>query len=105
MRIVFGCVFGWVLTAITLGVAGWEALAPRPPGGGPLRPAGQLWFDLDPASLNLVQAVIERYVWAPLWDPILSSLLQLPAVLVFAVPAGGLVLLCHWRRLRARRVE
>ena len=103
MRLFFGCILGWFLVAVTVGVAAWEVLAPGPTGGATLRPAGQLWFELDRASLNLVQAVIERYVWAPLWDPVIASLLQLPAVLVSAVPAAGLAALCHWQRLKDRR--
>jgi len=52
---------------------------------GQIMPLGALWYDLHPASLNLVQAVIERYVWEPLWDPVLLSVLRLPAALVFGV--------------------
>ena len=45
-------------------------------GGGPFQPLGALWYALSPASLNLVQAVIERYIWEALWDPLLIGLLQ-----------------------------
>ena len=103
MRLFFGCILGWFLVAVTVGVAGWEVLAPSPAGSPTFRPAGQLWFELDRASLNLVQAVIERYVWAPLWDPVIASLLQMPAVLVSAVPAAGLAALCHWQRIKGWR--
>ena len=44
-----------------------------------LMPLGQLWYSLHVGSLNLTQAVIERYIWEPLWDPLLTSVLQLPA--------------------------
>ena len=54
-------------------------------------PLGQFWYSLDPGSLNLTQAVVERYIWPVLWDPVLITVLQWPAALVFAVP--GLVLL------------
>ena len=56
-----------------------------------IMPLGALWYSLNPASLNLVQAVVERYIWEPLWDPILLSVLQVPAALVFGVL--GLVLI------------
>ena len=36
---------------------------------------GQLWYQLDRSSLNLAQAVIQRYVLAFLWDPIIVSIL------------------------------
>ena len=36
---------------------------------------GQLWFDLDRSSLNLVQAVVQRYIHPFLWDPIIVTVL------------------------------
>lgn len=58
--------------------------AARGEGAGELRPLGALWYALDPGSLNLVQAVIERYVWEPLWDPVLAGILRVPGVYLFA---------------------
>ena len=52
---------------------------------------GALWFAIDPASLNLVQAVIERYIWEPLWDPVLLAVLQWPAALVFGILGVALI--------------
>ena len=71
--------------------------------GGGLRPLGALWYDLDPGSLNLVQAVIERYIWEPLWDPLLITVLQWPAVAVFGVL--GLALFAVGLVLPAARTE
>jgi hypothetical protein len=103
MRIV-GCSLGWLLVLAALAVAGWELLAPDPVVGLHLRPAGELWFRLNVGSLNLMQAVVERYIWPPLWDPGVVSILQLPALLVFAVPGLVLLIVCHGRRgLRRRR--
>ena len=78
---------------------------------------GQIWFDLAPASLQLTQAVIERYIdpcglirqlnCEPfLWHPMISTLLQWPAVFVFlglATLFVGLVRLCPKSRNRTRR--
>ncbi len=61
--------------------------------------AGELWFRLDAASLNLVQALVQRYLTPALWDPAIVTLLQWPAWLVAAIPAalaGGACAL--WRR-------
>jgi hypothetical protein len=60
---------------------------------------GQLWFDLDRSSLNLVQAVVQRYIHPFLWDPIIVTVLLwwAFAVLMFL----GLVILALSRR-RAR---
>ncbi len=56
-------------------------------------PLGRLWYALDPGSLNLTQAVVERYIWPPLWDPVLITVLQWPAAAVLAVPGMGLLVL------------
>ncbi|MEN8722063.1 MAG: hypothetical protein ABF335_04165 [Alphaproteobacteria bacterium] len=43
---------------------------------------GDLWFAAHPASLNLLQAGLERHVWPPLWDPVTTTVLLWPASLV-----------------------
>lgn len=53
--------------------------------------AGELWYRLHPGSLELSQAVIERYLWPPLWNPGIVTILLWPAPLVFAIP--GLAIL------------
>ncbi|MFC4271394.1 hypothetical protein GQF03_18490 [Sneathiella chungangensis] len=65
--------------------------------------AGELWFRLNPEGLNLVQAVIQRYVWPALWDPVIVTLLLWPAWLVFLVPGIVLLLLFRKRRKAERR--
>lgn len=59
---------------------------------------GKHWFALSPTTLNLTQAGLERHVHPVLWDPVLTSLLVLPAALVFAVL--GVVLYVLGRRRR-----
>ncbi len=98
-----GCILGWSFMLAALAVALWEILGRDPDKGFQFRPAGELWYRIDMASLNLVQAVIERYLWPPLWDPVLSSLLHLPAIVVPAVPGLALLVLCHARPKRKRR--
>jgi hypothetical protein len=56
-----------------------------------LAAVGELWYRLSPGTLNLTQAVTQRYVLPELWDPVLLTVLLWPAFLVLAVP--GLVLL------------
>lgn len=77
-------------------------------GGAPFRlvTGGELWFTIDQPSLNLVQAVIQRYVWPPLWDPVLVTVLLWPAALTLA--GLGLILVVafqggrRWRSWRHR---
>ena len=98
MRITL-CAAGLVFALAAAAAAGW-AMAPAGGAGVFQRPLGELWFKLDAASLNLVQALIERYLWPPLWDSGVAPLLQVPAVLAFAAPAALLLLLCLLLRLR-----
>ena len=60
-------------------------------GGAAPKPLGAVWFDLSPGSLNLVQAVVERYLWAGLWDHILFPVLAWPAAVVLGLPGLALV--------------
>ena len=61
---------------------------------------GQLWYQLNRSSLNLVQAVVQRYIHPFLWDPIIVSILLswAFAVLMFL----GVLLLLVFRRRNAR---
>ena len=63
---------------------------------------GQLWYDLNRSSLNLVQAVVQRYIHPFLWDPIIVSILLCWAFAVLMV-LGVLILAVSGRRARQRR--
>ena len=62
---------------------------------------GQLWYDLNRSSLNLVQAVVQRYIHPFLWDPIIVSILLSWAFAMLMI-LGGLLLVL-FRRRDARR--
>jgi hypothetical protein len=61
---------------------------------------GQLWYDLNRSSLNLVQAVVQRYIHPFLWDPIIVTVLLWWAFAVLMV-LGLLILALSGRRTRA----
>jgi hypothetical protein len=61
---------------------------------------GQLWFDLSPSSLNLAQAVVQRYISPFLWDPIIVSFLLCWAFAVLVV-LGLLMLVFSSRQVRS----
>jgi hypothetical protein len=46
---------------------------------------GASWASVDIGSLNLAQAVVQRYVSAWLWDPAIQGLLTAPMWLVLAI--------------------
>ena len=62
---------------------------------------GQLWYNLNPSSLNLVQAVVQRYIHPFLWDPIIITFLLWWAFAVLMV-LGLLILALSGRRARTR---
>lgn len=98
---IVGRTFGWALLAIavlcligTASVVGVKATG-QEFGGAPS--LGALWFQLNPSGLNLTQAIIQRYVWPYLWDPVIQSVLVMPleqGLLTVAAVTGaaGLVL-------------
>ena len=47
---------------------------------------GDLWARINGASLNLVQAIVQRYLLPALWDPMLVTVLLLPAWPVLGAP-------------------
>lgn len=60
---------------------------------------GQLWYELNRSSLNLVQAVTQRYIHPFLWDPIIVSILLCWAFAVL-MGLGLLILVLFGRRSR-----
>lgn len=52
-----------------------------------MTPLGKDWFDLSLSSLNLTQAIVQRYIHPAIWDPGIQTILQLPSWVVFSVLA------------------
>jgi hypothetical protein len=98
---VIGRVLAWLFVALGLGVFAYDLWIFLDSGAVRLTALGQLWYWLDPGSLNLAQAVIERYIHPFLWDPIIINVLLAPASLVFLVI--GIVLGLIFRRRKRRR--
>ena len=61
---------------------------------------GQLWYQLNRSSLNLVQAVIQRYIHPFLWDPIIVTILLSWAFAVLMIL--GVLLLAVFRKRAPR---
>lgn len=90
----------WIFIALGLAVFARDIWVFLETGVASMTPVGQLWYSLHAASLNLVQAVVERYIHPFLWDPVIFSVLRLPASLLFLVV--GIVLALTFRRRRRR---
>ena len=99
MRIV-GQIFA-LLGVLVLGLAAWLWFT----GQDLAQPMGRMWFALDSASLNLLQAVVQRYIHPGLWDSVFVPYLLLPAwgaltilFLIFLVLSGLFLGLARRRR-------
>ncbi len=64
-----------------------------------ITPLGESWYSVSSDTLNLSQALIQRYTFPVIWDPAIIYILTLPGWLVFAV----LALLFHAIGYRRKR--
>ncbi|HTY70282.1 MAG TPA: hypothetical protein VMH36_26755 [Alphaproteobacteria bacterium] len=92
-----------ILLAMALIVAGHDALNYWQTGTYDPLQLGTLWYQVDRASLNLVQAVVERHLHPVLWQDVIFPLLVWPAWLVLGGLAVLFGLLSGPRRPRRRR--
>jgi hypothetical protein len=72
-------VIGWAFLALALIAFGAEVIGSLSAGHYRILTLGEVWFSLSPGSLNLTQAVIQRYLFAALWDPVIVTVLLGPA--------------------------
>ncbi len=84
-------IIGVLFVIMAAAALAWELYILVDTGHFKLSSWGELWFRLHAPSLNLYQAVVERYVSTSLWDMVLAPLLLLPAVLVFLIPGVLLI--------------
>jgi hypothetical protein len=90
-------IIGWILFFAGLSVLARDALAWFHTKVWMPIALGQLWYELDHSSLNLVQAVIQRYVSPFLWDRIIVNILLCWAFAVL-IGLGALILLLARKR-------
>jgi hypothetical protein len=86
-----GRAIGWGLIVIALAALGYEALLALESGSWRMIAAGELWYGLHRGSLNLAQAITQRYLHPALWDPIIQGLLSWPAWSLLGAPGVALV--------------
>lgn len=90
---------GIVLLALALIAFIYELLMALNGGSYRVIAAGELWFKLNPGSLNLTQAITQRFVHPGLWDPVMISILQWPAWSILGAPGALLAILFGpWHR-------
>jgi len=72
-------------------------------GGGQLvaTPMGEQWLSLSPTSLEAAKVAVEANVAPVLWDPVITTILQAPAWIVFGLLGAAL----YWLGRKRRPVE
>ncbi|MGI9499473.1 MAG: hypothetical protein ACR2P3_05515, partial [Geminicoccaceae bacterium] len=93
---------GILLLVLALLAFLYEVVMAADSGGYRAIAAGELWFRLQPYSLNLSQAIIQRYLHPGLWDPVIVSALQWPAWSLLGAPGAVLAILFHSRTKKER---
>jgi hypothetical protein len=91
-------VAGWLLLGAAVAALGYELALALARGVYEPIAAGALWYQLDVSSLNLVQAITQRYLHPVLWDPVLAGVLHWPAWSLLGGPGAALVVAFPWRR-------
>ncbi|USG60962.1 hypothetical protein NBZ79_17535 [Sneathiella marina] len=100
---IIGRLIGWVCIAIAFMVLGRDLLQFLNTGELHFILLGELWYNLFPEGLNLAQAVVQRYLFPSLWDPVILTVLLWPAWLDFFVPGLVLIILFRKRKNRKKR--
>ena len=98
---VVGRIIGWLLIVAAGAVIAMEIVTLATSGEYRVLAAGEVWFKIGPAGINLAQAVIQRYIHPILWDPVIVTVLLWPGWAVLGVP--GIMLAWRCRRRRRRR--
>jgi|TARA_R110002072_G_scaffold163397_1_gene316023 hypothetical protein len=93
---IIGRILGWLFVGGAFVILGYDLLQFLGSQSWNVLLLGELWFKLDAGSLNLVQAVIQRYIFPALWDPVIVTVLLWPASLLFLLI--GLLLLFFFRK-------
>jgi hypothetical protein len=110
---IVGRIIGWVLLLVGLVILGRDLLVLGPGYDlfawlGTTRLAapivfGELWYAIDPASLQLLQPAIQRHLHPALWDWVVQPVLLWWAWTVFTALGLALLVLFHRRDDRPRR--
>lgn len=93
-------VLNLAFVAMTLGAGAYDLLGSAARSGF-FHTGGEIWFALSPNTLNLMQALIQRYISPGLWDPAIVAVLKLPAVAVLGLVSAvltSLLLIVRTRR-------
>mgnify|MGYP000850485974 CR=1 FL=1 len=92
-----GRLLGWILVLAGIIVVARDGMIWFKDGTYPLITGGEVWYSIDVDSLNLVQAVVQRYLSPEVWDPGIQTVLLWPAAATLA-GTGVILLALFFRR-------
>jgi len=96
-------ILAWLFLLATLVAAGAEVTTSLQAGAWTPLQAGTLWFKANVYSLNLVQAIIQRYIHPAIWDPGIVTVLLWPTWVVTLIPGVVLMLISLLGKKEPRR--
>ncbi len=96
---------GIMLLCIAVAAIGWEIYVSLQAASYRLIATGEWWYRLDVASLNMAQAVVQRYVHPFLWEGVIAPVLTWPLWIVTGVPGLLLLAVSRQRPTRAKPVR
>lgn len=67
-----------------------------------LKPLGASWYETSPETINLAQAIIQRYLLPVIWDPAMIWVLNQPGFAVMGVLSLLLYIIGYKRKPRGR---
>jgi len=91
---------GWLLLLATAAIGVYEVMDYIDSGDRALTAVGELWFKLHAPSLNLMQAIVERYIHEEAWNTAVRPVLLLPALVFFGGGAALCLVIGHAFRRR-----
>jgi hypothetical protein len=100
-----GRLLGWLLLALALVALGGDGMRWLESGTLEFAALGELWFRADPGSLNLLQALIQRYLLPEIWDPGLITILTWPVAAVLGILGLLFLLIFRKRKPPSRRAR
>ena len=90
---------GWALMLLAFAAASAETLPRALPGvRGMYISAYDLWYAAAPGNLVVAQIRIEKFLHPWLWDPVIVTVLVLPAWALFGLPGVALAWFCRSHR-------
>lgn len=67
-----------------------------------LKPLGVSWYETSPETINLAQAIIQRYLLPVIWDPAMIWVLNQPGFAVMGVLSLLFYIIGYKRKPRGR---